>query len=115
MASPSQALRPHAAAQRIFFVNVSTTPFLPLIGCMGSLRKLCISIKRLFGNVYPATQFSHSLFANITHLDVFDHAVGAIPDGLSLIPSLTHVTSNHAELLDAAPQILETCVRGFSS
>jgi hypothetical protein len=89
------------------FVNVPLSPLLPFFNHLTSLRRLGVSLKRLFGGL--AIDFTHHLFANITHLDVFDRETAQIPEGLSLIPNLTHCAFNQAVFLDKTPHILQTC------
>ncbi|KAJ7629294.1 hypothetical protein B0H17DRAFT_1340081 [Mycena rosella] len=91
--------------------NISITPLLPIISGMTSLRTLGIAIQNLFGQGFLAVDFSHSLFANITHLDVLDRTVAAIPEGLHLIPNLTHLSFRCTDFFEVAPQVLEMCAK----
>ncbi|KAJ7834217.1 hypothetical protein B0H14DRAFT_3142393 [Mycena olivaceomarginata] len=77
------------------------------------LRELYCHVGHHFG---PQRQidFTHQLFAKITHLEVYDASedVSADPERwkqLSLIPHLTHLGLNNAGLIDAWLALLRTC------
>jgi hypothetical protein len=74
---------------------------------MSSLTRLGISLAGLFGDL--PVDYTHILFANITHLEIFDQAAGQIAEGLALIRNLTHCAFNCDLLLKRAPHILQTC------
>jgi hypothetical protein len=86
----------------------STKPMVPVfLTGMSSLTRLGISLRRLFGDL--PIDFTHMLYTNITHLEIFDHEAAQIPEGLSLIPNLTHCAFNYKACLDPTQHILQTC------
>jgi hypothetical protein len=90
-----------------FFINASVSPLLPLFCGFSSLRILGVSLQPLFGDL--PIDFTHHLFTNITHLDIFDRGTNHIAEGLALIPNLTHCAFNSEVFLDKTPHILQTC------
>ncbi|KAJ7098941.1 hypothetical protein C8R44DRAFT_356023 [Mycena epipterygia] len=72
------------------------------------LRRLCINLKRMFDST--AIDFSHAIFANITHLDVLDYSDSNDWTGLALLPCLTHLAFNDDDAeLAVLQRILSDC------
>ncbi|KAJ6533321.1 hypothetical protein DFH09DRAFT_1370097 [Mycena vulgaris] len=82
------------------------------VGDMQDLRRLAIEIGVLFSN--HDLDFTHHLFRNITHLEIFDERDPPISiwAGLPLVPNLTHLSFWGRMLLDiAAHSVLPACPR----
>jgi hypothetical protein len=79
----------------------------PLLTGLSSLKKLGISLQGVFGHM--AIDFTHTLFANITHLLIVDQDSVPIAEGLARIPNLTHFGVGYEGLLDQIPHILQMC------
>ncbi|KAJ6550165.1 hypothetical protein B0H19DRAFT_186779 [Mycena capillaripes] len=76
-------------------------PHLRALGDMTRLHRLAVDVTNLFSS--HATDFTHPLFRNLTHLELLDFparpdASDALCAGLSLIPNLTHVAFSGALL-----------------
>jgi hypothetical protein len=90
------------------FLNISLSPMLPLLTSLSSLTRLGASLHPFFGSL--PIDFTHPLFAHITHLEIFDYSETAqIAEGLSVIPNLTHCAFDDEVFLDKTQHILQTC------
>ncbi|KAJ6779265.1 hypothetical protein DFH09DRAFT_1043296 [Mycena vulgaris] len=87
------------------------------VGDMKDLQRLAISIRDLFSQ--HRLDFTHRLFRNITHLEIFDESRHRLESnlpvawaGLTLIPNLTHLSFWGRILLPiAARTVLPECPR----
>lgn len=88
----------------------------PVVDMVDHLRlgRLHCYVGHLFGSP-ENIDFTHQLFAHLTHLDLFDtcHIENEINRqiwaGLALIPQLTHLSYDDVEFLYMSMEILETC------
>ncbi|KAJ7620105.1 hypothetical protein FB45DRAFT_929482 [Roridomyces roridus] len=87
--------------------NLGTS--LDLVGAL-RLKRLHYHITDIFQN--NTVDFTHSLFLQITHLEIFD-SPRDLPDGswsnLALIPNLTHLAFNDDGFLPLLPSVLRAC------
>lgn len=76
---------------------------------MHSLQKLNASLSLIFS--YRAVDITHSMFRNITHLEIFDSYFDDVSmwTRVSLVPHLTHLAFNFPDILIACPGILQAC------
>jgi hypothetical protein len=91
------------------FVNISFSPFIPVMDNMGFLTRLAVDLDQLFGTL--SYNFTHSAFTNLTHLEVSGARRMEEILGLSLIPNLTHLAFDYLGLIIRAAQVLQTCPR----
>ncbi|KAJ7615960.1 hypothetical protein FB45DRAFT_1035133 [Roridomyces roridus] len=71
------------------------------------LKRLACNLRRLFDPV----DFTHPIFAHLTHLDMWDFRFGREVDwsGLASIPNLTHLAFSAIQFLPLLPKVLHTC------
>jgi len=73
------------------------------------LKQLYCTAEDVFGPL-PQIDFTHRVFATITHFEVFDDAIEReIWSGLALLPSLTHLCFNYDGPVDVWLDLLATC------
>ncbi|KAJ6598110.1 hypothetical protein DFH09DRAFT_1303926 [Mycena vulgaris] len=83
---------------------------LPSLGAMQP-RRLHVHLTHLFGNI-AAIDPSHLMFAALTHLDLFDDNIAALPwHNLALLPALTHLALFQIRSTALAVRVLAACTR----
>ncbi|KAJ7710615.1 hypothetical protein B0H17DRAFT_1027434 [Mycena rosella] len=85
---------------------------LPLIQNL-PLKRLHVHSTQLFASL-SKNDFTHRVFAHITHLEIFDSYIITGIDlevwsGISLIPNLSHLSFNDEEFLTLCTMLLRTC------
>lgn len=90
--------------------NAEIEALAPLIWDL-PLKRLYCSLEHIFGS-QRKIDFTHRLFSQITHLEVFDYPSVVDPDiwcNLALIPRLTHLSFDHKVFRDVWPTLLREC------
>ncbi|KAJ7842173.1 hypothetical protein B0H13DRAFT_2413911 [Mycena leptocephala] len=90
--------------------NAEIEALAPLIWDL-PLKRLYCSLEHIFGS-QRKIDFTHRLFSQITHLEVFDYPSVVDPDiwcNLALLPRLTHLSFDHKVFRDVWPTLLREC------
>ncbi|KAJ7744008.1 hypothetical protein DFH07DRAFT_978687 [Mycena maculata] len=82
---------------------------LSALASLDSLRRLLIDMQDVFGT-NPRNCFAHSLFRNITHLEINEFPYDEFT-GIALIPHLTHFSFNDAGLCAALRPGFHSCAQ----
>ncbi|KAJ6482294.1 hypothetical protein C8R47DRAFT_1073586 [Mycena vitilis] len=95
------------------YVNVASAVSMPTLLPMLSqipLTRLCCNVQFLFGS-HSQIDFTHQLFARMTHLEVFDKPRTRVDylkswGDLALVPNLTHVSFVAPAFITVSPSLL---------
>ncbi|KAJ7744023.1 hypothetical protein DFH07DRAFT_1063448 [Mycena maculata] len=82
---------------------------LSTLASLDSLRRLTIDLREVF-ETNPQNCFAHSLFRNITHLEIIEFPNDQFT-GITLIPHLTHFAFNDAGLCATLRPAFHSCAR----